>query len=421
MDPKAILFDLDMTLVDSSRLDGDRAAGFWQRALSRIDELRYFPATVGPPPDAIPGLLKDAGKSIAVVTSSPRDYAQAVLDRLGIRPDVLVAYHDTEAHKPDPEPLQLAMQQLGVAPSDCIYVGDDPIDAEAAYHAGVVSIGALWRYALPSDPRLKSFFMASPDIPIRHPGMLLMPGRLADCRFVGEAVISGLTFHPHDGCRHYWREPGGETVECLGRYFVAADVRSASARWTNQVLHLKEHPEAGDVFARAIAEFLKYSKYKPDAVVQIPPKPGLPSRFSRILEILPSLLSEGCVVVTDGLNCDRAVDGYKTMEHLAREAAIRGTISTRYNWTGRRILLLDDVVTSGSTTRECARILRASGAADVRVLGLSLTQDYFTGKTCVCQRPMKVRNGPYGKFWGCSGYPHYCQRTQNLVPGELTS
>ena len=133
MDPKAILFDLDMTLVDSSRLDGDRAAGFWQRALSRIDELRYFPATVGPPPHAIPGLLKDAGKSIAVVTSSPRDYAQAVLDRLGIRPDVLVAYHDTEAHKPDPEPLQLAMQQLGVAPSDCIYVGDDPIDAEAAF------------------------------------------------------------------------------------------------------------------------------------------------------------------------------------------------------------------------------------------------------------------------------------------------
>ena len=32
---------------------------------------------------------------------------------------------------------------------------------------------------------------------------------------------------------------------------------------------------------------------------------------------------------------------------------------------GRRVLLVDDVVTSGSTLSECARILRTAGAADV--------------------------------------------------------
>ena len=32
---------------------------------------------------------------------------------------------------------------------------------------------------------------------------------------------------------------------------------------------------------------------------------------------------------------------------------------------GRRVLLIDDIITTGSTISECARILRSSGAADV--------------------------------------------------------
>lgn len=38
---------------------------------------------------------------------------------------------------------------------------------------------------------------------------------------------------------------------------------------------------------------------------------------------------------------------------------------------GKRILLVDDVYTTGSTVRECARVLRSAGAADVFVLTLA--------------------------------------------------
>jgi ComF family protein len=38
---------------------------------------------------------------------------------------------------------------------------------------------------------------------------------------------------------------------------------------------------------------------------------------------------------------------------------------------GRRVLLLDDVFTTGATLNECARVLRAAGAEEVRVVALA--------------------------------------------------
>ena len=36
-------------------------------------------------------------------------------------------------------------------------------------------------------------------------------------------------------------------------------------------------------------------------------------------------------------------------------------------------------------------------------------------KVCpVCNREMVRRSGPYGKFWGCTGYPKYCDYTEKI-------
>jgi len=49
---------------------------------------------------------------------------------------VVVAFEDTEKHKPDPEPLLFALNKLNLSPAETIYVGDQLSDFLAARAAG---------------------------------------------------------------------------------------------------------------------------------------------------------------------------------------------------------------------------------------------------------------------------------------------
>jgi ComF family protein len=64
-------------------------------------------------------------------------------------------------------------------------------------------------------------------------------------------------------------------------------------------------------------------------------------------------------------------------DHAERRANVLGVyrpINTE-DFKGKRLLLIDDVCTTGSTLGECARVLKAAGAADVVCLTLSMVRD----------------------------------------------
>lgn len=52
----------------------------------------------------------------------------------------VVGYEDTELHKPHPDPLLFAAEQLAVAPDACVYIGDVENDMIAAHAAGMKGI-----------------------------------------------------------------------------------------------------------------------------------------------------------------------------------------------------------------------------------------------------------------------------------------
>lgn len=105
------------------------------------DLVREYPGTE----DALDALAEQ-GFRLGIVTSKSRPVAERGLACFGLgeRFETLVAMEDTVAHKPDPAPVLLAAQRMGVSAARCAYVGDSPYDVGAANAAGALAIAAGW-------------------------------------------------------------------------------------------------------------------------------------------------------------------------------------------------------------------------------------------------------------------------------------
>ncbi len=103
--------------------------------------------------DAMLAALEAQGTRWGIVTNKPEALARPLLPMLGWeqRCAVLVGGDSLPQRKPHPLPLLHAAQALGVAPQDCVYVGDDKRDIDAARAAGMRSVVALWGYRLQDD------------------------------------------------------------------------------------------------------------------------------------------------------------------------------------------------------------------------------------------------------------------------------
>lgn len=134
-----IIFDLDQTLINSAAAEPLRKRRKWNEVYSLIPLLKPYPGI-----DTLISKLHGQGISVAIVTSSPRIYCSKIIDQWKWPINTIIAYHDTEKHKPDPEPILKAVQNSGCIAADCFHIGDMAGDTQAAKAAGVASLGALW-------------------------------------------------------------------------------------------------------------------------------------------------------------------------------------------------------------------------------------------------------------------------------------
>jgi pyrophosphatase PpaX len=91
-------------------------------------------------------LLKTRGHPMGVVTSKGNAMMDRGLKFIGAYDymDVRIGFDSCEIHKPDPHPVQLAVEKLGYTPGETVFVGDSPHDIQAGNSAGVISVAALW-------------------------------------------------------------------------------------------------------------------------------------------------------------------------------------------------------------------------------------------------------------------------------------
>jgi pyrophosphatase PpaX len=90
--------------------------------------------------------LRDEGRRLGIVTAKRRQTVELAFASVPIGHlfETVVGGDETTRHKPDPEPLLLALERLGAAPADAAYVGDAPFDVEAAKAAGIFSVAVTW-------------------------------------------------------------------------------------------------------------------------------------------------------------------------------------------------------------------------------------------------------------------------------------
>ena len=113
-----------------------------------------------------------------IVTNKPDALTVALLERLGIAalPGCVVSGDRLPQRKPDPAPLKLAAQELGVAAERCVYIGDAPRDIEAGRAAGMATVAAAYGYIRPRDDP----YAWGADLVLRRPADL--PEVLLDLR-----------------------------------------------------------------------------------------------------------------------------------------------------------------------------------------------------------------------------------------------
>ncbi|CAN0078821.1 unnamed protein product [Chrysoparadoxa australica] len=89
-----------------------------------------------------------AGHAWGVVTNKMLALAEPLMTAMAFSPPpaCVIGGDSAPRAKPHPDPLLLACEQLGLAPTDCVYVGDSDRDIAAGRAAGMPTIGVLYGY-----------------------------------------------------------------------------------------------------------------------------------------------------------------------------------------------------------------------------------------------------------------------------------
>jgi pyrophosphatase PpaX len=125
--------------------DDDHAAllaGYREYQLANHDRLiRCYDDVV----DTVKSLAA-RGHELAIVTSKSEALAMRGLVHVGLARyiDTIVGCDASARHKPDPEPVRIALHRLACPPEEAVFVGDSVHDILAGNAAGVRTVAALW-------------------------------------------------------------------------------------------------------------------------------------------------------------------------------------------------------------------------------------------------------------------------------------
>jgi HAD superfamily phosphatase (TIGR01681 family) len=437
-----VLFDLDNTLVATSKLQEIRESGDYEG----LTEEKLATSFVYKPVRRMLEALQEKGVRLGIVSNGGRTYVDRVLKFHGLSDffDVVVTYTDVKAagKKPKPDGIVLASKLMGVdLTPDVLFVGDHTDDIEAAYRAGVKPVVPSWASRKPTS--LAPAFEAASSQLINYfenpSDYFLLAERAAATKsfsFARKAVY----FLPLDTSANVVTVKGDMRVFCLGRYFSQKTLLTATihdkhalsleiakknepkefvppAYWKEMLAHVvNKGPEW--LFERG-AQF--------DVVTVIPSKEGKPRRMEKLLADVANVCANLPKAPTFNdrlLTFARGTRDQKTLTRYERTTeALSLGLAPKVDVKGKRVLVIDDVVTTGSTMSRALDVLTQAGAADVFGLAIAKTVSIpESEKQCPkCAGSMNIlKHSKTGqRFWSCSNFRNEaakCKYTESIDP-----
>ena len=131
---------------------------------------------------------------------------------------------------------------------------------------------------------------------------------------------------------------------------------------------------AGDALCASLPGAVRRASETVDLLLPIPlHRQRLIERgFNQAWEIARQLAHEfGWPARVDGLVRRRHTQAQSGLDARARLYNVRNAFALAIEVRGLRVALVDDVVTTGATVRECARVLQRAGALRVSVFALA--------------------------------------------------
>lgn len=357
-----------MTLIDSSAAESARLNHDWDLAYKLIPQFEKY--------GGIDELLSEISRQripIAIVTSSTKNYCKKVCYHFRLPSSTIIAYHDTQFHKPNPEPIQKALAELHLQDGENVLcLGDTLEDIEAANAAGCISAACLWGRAVVFDSdfyEAQLVFNSTKELLSFLRDHKIEPIKIRELRYMGTYVrkedrAQASTVDDEHSERTLclkWRDKNPQIND-----LVIEEMRSVI--W--------------EVIGNAIKEtdlyFAAIPSSKPNSTNR-----GLDRLVSLLLADIGDQYRQTLVRTKEKKQASRGGTrdintNYETMS-VVNHNEIRG----------KTVVVIDDVYTTGSSIEAAAKLLEEHGAAAVLPFVYSRTQDKWSLRPTVMMRTIQ--------------------------------
>jgi len=199
-----------------------------------------------------------------------------------------------------------------------------------------------------------------------------------------------------------------------GRYFSTNDNRYPVHQLSQRIIRNKKyHHTQVSLFSTIynnLIRFIESQFGKVDALTRIPPRPLQPDR---LIECVNSICNIRMHIqdVSKSLKCIRDYKSQRFLNQEQRQLNVKGVFEVSKNFDNKHIVILDDVVTTGSTALEAANEFYKAGAKKVTILTLAINQfkksfNSHIPLTCQCgsELIMRFNKKNNSAFFGCINY-----------------